>query len=253
MAYEKQTWRCGEVVTADKLNHMEDGIENATGFTCTEETTLLTDENVTTETSGSEAFAMVVLAYTTPITADTIRVTINGTEYECERQNLDDASAYGAHIDEVTGTADWSQYPFAIMSSSMMGNALATESASTYQIKIETLAETVETTECFRKAVNSIISDSAPLILTITERSATTEECPNGGRVTEYNYTWREVYDALASGRPCYAKRRDINSVILVPIVQAGTGGGLYIGTADGIDYMFTNNDSKEYIRCSDK
>ena len=29
MAYEKQTWQCGEVVTADKLNHMEDGIEQA--------------------------------------------------------------------------------------------------------------------------------------------------------------------------------------------------------------------------------
>ena len=31
MAYEKQTWACGEVITADKLNHMEDGIANAGG------------------------------------------------------------------------------------------------------------------------------------------------------------------------------------------------------------------------------
>lgn len=31
MAYQKQTWRCGEVVTADKLNHMEDGIANCGG------------------------------------------------------------------------------------------------------------------------------------------------------------------------------------------------------------------------------
>lgn len=27
MAYEKQTWQCGDVVTADKLNHIEDGLE----------------------------------------------------------------------------------------------------------------------------------------------------------------------------------------------------------------------------------
>ena len=27
MAYEKQTWQCGETITADKLNHMEAGIE----------------------------------------------------------------------------------------------------------------------------------------------------------------------------------------------------------------------------------
>lgn len=26
MAYEKQAWACGDVITADKLNHMEDGI-----------------------------------------------------------------------------------------------------------------------------------------------------------------------------------------------------------------------------------
>lgn len=29
MAYEKQTWTTGEVITQEKLNHMEDGIENA--------------------------------------------------------------------------------------------------------------------------------------------------------------------------------------------------------------------------------
>lgn len=29
MSYEKQTWECGETITADKLNHMEEGIENA--------------------------------------------------------------------------------------------------------------------------------------------------------------------------------------------------------------------------------
>ena len=31
MAYEKQTWECGDVITADKMNHMEDGIANAGG------------------------------------------------------------------------------------------------------------------------------------------------------------------------------------------------------------------------------
>lgn len=29
MAYEKQTWANGDVITAEKLNHMEDGIEDA--------------------------------------------------------------------------------------------------------------------------------------------------------------------------------------------------------------------------------
>lgn len=29
MAYEKQNWVCGDTLTAEKLNHMEDGIEDA--------------------------------------------------------------------------------------------------------------------------------------------------------------------------------------------------------------------------------
>lgn len=31
MAYEKQTWTTGDVITQEKLNHMEDGIANAGG------------------------------------------------------------------------------------------------------------------------------------------------------------------------------------------------------------------------------
>lgn len=31
MAYEKQVWNCGDTITADKMNHIEDGIENAGG------------------------------------------------------------------------------------------------------------------------------------------------------------------------------------------------------------------------------
>lgn len=31
MTYEKQEWKCGDVVTADKLNHIEDGIANCGG------------------------------------------------------------------------------------------------------------------------------------------------------------------------------------------------------------------------------
>lgn len=33
MAYTKQTWACGDEITAEKLNHIEDGIENAGGGT----------------------------------------------------------------------------------------------------------------------------------------------------------------------------------------------------------------------------
>ncbi len=31
MAYEKQTWQTGDVITQEKLNHMEEGIEDSVG------------------------------------------------------------------------------------------------------------------------------------------------------------------------------------------------------------------------------
>lgn len=34
MSYEKQNWVTGEVITANKLNHMEDGIANAGTLIC---------------------------------------------------------------------------------------------------------------------------------------------------------------------------------------------------------------------------
>lgn len=39
MAYEKQTWETGQVITADKLNHMEDGIASNGVLTVTITTT----------------------------------------------------------------------------------------------------------------------------------------------------------------------------------------------------------------------
>lgn len=29
MAYERTTWECGDIVTAEKLNNLEDGVEEA--------------------------------------------------------------------------------------------------------------------------------------------------------------------------------------------------------------------------------
>ena len=62
MAYEKQTWEDGNIITAEKLNHMEDGIENssASGETPIEVVfTKASDGTVTQETSykGSEIYS----------------------------------------------------------------------------------------------------------------------------------------------------------------------------------------------------
>lgn len=54
MAYEKQTWTTGEVITAEKLNHMEDGIAGAGGGSSIEplEITITHDDDAGTFTAN---------------------------------------------------------------------------------------------------------------------------------------------------------------------------------------------------------
>ena len=99
--------------------------------------TVLTEESVTTSAQSGSYNAR--LLYLQPISANTIRVTFNGTEYECERQAMGDFFIYGASVDEQTGAFDWSEYPFCITSNSgnYPPNEIYTETAGTYTIKIE--------------------------------------------------------------------------------------------------------------------
>lgn len=48
MSYEKQTWATGDIITADKLNHMEDGIAGAGG----DVEYVITEQTVTTNGEG---------------------------------------------------------------------------------------------------------------------------------------------------------------------------------------------------------
>ena len=83
MAYEKQNWECGQVITADKLNHMEDGIANAggdcdAGYVCYEDGDLLFTENVTPTEIGPGRY-MATLQFDKVVRSD-ISVSINGGE-----------------------------------------------------------------------------------------------------------------------------------------------------------------------------
>ena len=152
MAYTPNVWKCGDIVTADKLNHMEEGIANAggsgdVGYSCTEESVTLTDESVITTQQGNYSAGR--LSYSGSITADTISVTFNGVEYTCQRMAND--GDYGASYNSDTQSFNWSEYPF-----NLYDGAVSTENAGTYQIKIETVEETIETSECFNKAVKSV-------------------------------------------------------------------------------------------------
>lgn len=167
-------------------NEFVSGGGNA-GFKCVKGYTTLTDESVTTVDDGDVAAGSLV--YTDYIDANEIVVTFNGTRYTCEKIPFDGGAfnGYGAWTED--GQIDFTEYPFAIATASGDPIELLTATEGTYQIKIETEAEIVETTPCFEKAVKSLAN-----ILTV-KFSATADPA-----VYEGDKTATEVKDVLESG-----------------------------------------------------
>ena len=170
MAYEKQTWQCGDVISAEKLNHMEDGIAECCegggdcGYSCEMGYRQIFNDSVTTTEDRGFYYTFLPVTPTDP----TIRVTLDGTEYDCSKVSDGDSYHYGAPYDSDTQAHDWSVYPFVIYDD----GSFHTEAAGTYSLKIEIPAEVVETSECFERAVESI---TLPFILHV---DATTEATP---------------------------------------------------------------------------
>lgn len=176
---------------------MRGGVEEALdkGYECEEGYTLLTDESVTT---AQDEFGTTTgtLAYSTLIDADTIKVTFNGVEYICENRNRSplNNNVYGAPYNDDTESYDWSEYPFYLIGVKSNGtNVLGTETAGTYQVKIETFNETVETSECFEKAVKAAVGITEPLIVDVLTSTSIWQ--------VSLNVTWQVIHDEYIKGR----------------------------------------------------
>lgn len=138
MAYTKHTWQCGESISADLLNHMEQGIEDASGggscdcgYECVDGTFIpYIDESVTTTPDGYYNYSRGSMSTYIPSWAKKIKVIFNGTEYICPYD--DDAGAWGAPWDNDAENYDWSVYPFSIFN-----DEIDTQNSGTYGVKID--------------------------------------------------------------------------------------------------------------------
>lgn len=157
MAFEPKTWACGDTITAQELNRMEQGIAEAgqggdVGYECTEVKTILFDGSLTTNSSGGAPFSMAQFTPTSQIDANSITVTIDGTEYELPKVTASFGTVYG----EINGnTPLFTNYPCAIVFSNNT-YFFCTPSDGTHQVNIASLEEDIITTECFEKAVKSM-------------------------------------------------------------------------------------------------
>ena len=132
--YVPTSWQCGDLITAEAMNKIEQGIANADGGGCT--WVELTDETITT--AAGQLGNQGTFSYAQLVDAETIRVTFDGTQYECSR--IDMSSTMYAYGGVGQDAFDFSQYPFAIISNSTSSGyrtELCTENAGTYTVKIE--------------------------------------------------------------------------------------------------------------------
>lgn len=173
MSYTPINWQTGDVITAPKLNKMDNGWEigNAQLFS----------ELVTTAESSGLFGAL--LAYEGIINYSTITVTFNNNEYICERIVQDGFYYYGGFS---PSGPDFSEYPFAIQSSENGTNMIFTSTAGTFSVSA--MANVVNISDDFRDAVNESIGFQTPLpFLCIPHHT-----------------TYAEMILAVASGRLLY-------------------------------------------------
>lgn len=192
MSYTPINWQTGDVITAEKLNKMDNGwaITSAQLFS----------ETVTTISDGSEG-AYGTLTYTALIDAPTITVTFNGSDYVCKRRNkaIGDVGYYGAKTSK-DGT-DFSEYPFYI-STSDGDNSIATETAGTYTVAVS--VSTVETSTNFANAVKNV-AGTAPLL------------CVSG------TTTYDEMSAAISDGRLLFFQKSKLGGTSTYIITALGT------------------------------
>ena len=102
MAYERQTWECGETITAEKLNHMEEGISSASGGGTPLLATITIGEELELSIDKTYEEMVNALINGNPINVVLRRVTLYGEEVETIDQSNLLYAYYNAPDNEVS-------------------------------------------------------------------------------------------------------------------------------------------------------
>lgn len=146
MAYTKHTWENGEVITAEKLNNLEEGI----GYDVVEE--VLFEEEVTTTQPSGAPFATGNIIYSDFIDVDVLNVVFNNIEYSLPKDvNGDGKNKFYGELNKESQYPVFDTYPLAIISSHEHGNKIATSEPGTYNVKVK--VQLIQTTTEFEQAV----------------------------------------------------------------------------------------------------
>lgn len=151
MSYTPINWKKGDLITAEKMNKMDNGWSLDTSVQT------LFNGNATTVDEGGMNSGV----FSAQVTAETITVTFNNTEYTVTRTEPFDGTYVYGDIGE-TGP-DFTNYPFFIMydyGDSAIESQLFTETSGTFALKIDGATSTLEISDNFATAVNSCVDTS---------------------------------------------------------------------------------------------
>ena len=134
MAYEKQTWKTGDVITQEKLNHMEDGISTGGGIYSYGSTTYF-DGEVTTTSQSHAPFATGGFPLFSVFPETDIEVELNGQKYALPYGYYNGARCWG----EIGsgGMPSFENYPLFIHKGAGEEVSISTPNAGTYSLKIK--------------------------------------------------------------------------------------------------------------------
>lgn len=130
MAYIPTEWKNGDVITAEKLNKLEEGVQEANG----EKLVTVFDDSITTASSGNLITGL--FTPTAPIAGDSILVKFENVVYELPKTTLSFGTGYGEF--DNGNSPILTNYPCAIGVSNGQYYFFTSE-ANTYTIEIKVL------------------------------------------------------------------------------------------------------------------
>lgn len=207
MAYTKHTWENGEVISAEKLNNLEEGI----GYDVVEE--VLFEEEVTTiQQQSGASFATGNIIYSDFIDFDILNVVFNNVEYSLPKNVMDGGTNIYGEVNEESHNPVFNTYPLIILSSSNYRNQLVTSEPGTYNIKVK--VQLIQTTAKFDQAVkknglknikdgegNSAITEGSG-----TKAQGNSSHAEGGGTTASGNCSHAEGAGTTASGSISHAE-----------------------------------------------
>lgn len=174
MSYTPTAWQTGDVVTAEKLNKLENGVTSAQVYT--ESETVRFSGSVTTE--AKEGFNVATINCDLSDLPEQITVVFDGTEYTVSKTGF--GNGYFAYGDFGETGPDFSEYPFvAAALQESTTTSLYIENEGTHQMVIKVATKTVN------QELADVISNVVPIMRLIHNKtlSADAVEAFNDGKL----------------------------------------------------------------------